>query len=311
MPQKMHTSKRAGNHHPEFFATEITKASSTIGPLPPMSSKHDLPIDADEAIASHRSQKRRKINSNKGLDHHDLPSSDLPKTTAIENIARTEIALNTSAQDLPAEVRHLSSKYDFTMMSILSSAKISDKVEKLLLRVEKFSFSHPKSKPGVVVLHAKSEVASKMVSIVQIAREKIERDRGKWWQYSKLDGLDVELKAKPVKRKDNGRTLLEWQNERAEGEFQGGREMGGETGRALEEAQRDHEVVSGDEEMEDAFENMPIPKQGNQGAEQSRNGNGTKVRTTPVMTIYFAKVPVPGLKGLYGYALDHFIDAKY
>lgn len=310
MPHKMHTSKRAGTHHADIYAAEITKASSNIGPLPPMSSKHDLSIDSDDGIESHRSTKRRKINSNKGLDHHDPPSSDHPETTAIETIAHTGIAPDTSSQDLPAEVRHLSSKYDFTMMSILSSAKINDKVEKLLLRIEKFSYSDPKSKPGVVVLHAKSEVASKMISIVQIARQQIERDHGKWWQYSKLHGVLVPLKAKAVKRKGNGRTLLEWEKERVDGELQGREEVGGETRLASKEAQHDHEAVNGDEDMEEEFESMPTPKEANQGAQQSRNSSGTKIRATPVMTIYFARVPVPGLKELYGYVLGYFLDAS-
>ena len=306
----MHTSKQAA-HHTDTSVKEVTKASSSIGPLPLMKSKHDLPIDADEGIASHGSKKRRKLNSNKGLGHHDLPSSDLPETTITENNAGAEIAPNTSSHHLPPEVRHLSSKYDFTMMSILSSAKINEKVEKLLLRVEKFSFADPKSKPGIVVLHAKSEVASKMVSIVQIARQDIERHNGKWWQYSKLDGQVAELKTKAVKRKDNGRTLEEWQKERTEGVNQGWGDVGGETGRASKEAQRGHGVVNGDEEMEDAFESMSNPKEADHGAEQSRNGNGGKIRATPVMTIYFARVPVPGLKELYGYVLDYFLDAKY
>lgn len=311
MPHKMHTSKQAGTHHTENSLKEVTKASSNMGPLPPMKSKHDLPIDADEGIASHGSKKRRKLNSNKGLGHLDLPSSDLPETTTTENIVRAEIAPNTSSHHLPPEVRHLSSKYDFTMMSILSSAKISEKVKKLLLRVENFNFADPKSKPGVVVLHAKSDVASKMVSIVQIARQDIEHNNGKWWQYSKLDEQVAELKTKAVKRKDNGKTLEEWQKERAEGETQGSGEVGGETGRASKEAQHGRGVVNGDEEMEDAFESMLNPKEADQGAEQSRNDNSGKIRATPVMTIYFARVPVPGLKELYGYVLDYFLDAKH
>ena len=311
MPHKMHTSKQAGAHHTDTSLKEVTKASSNIGPLSLMKSKHDLPIDADEGIASHGSKKRRKLNSNEGLGHHDLPSSGLPETTITEDIARAKIAPNTSSQDLPPEVRHLSSKYDFTMMSILSSAKINEKVEKLLLRVEKFSFADPKSKPGVVVLHAKSEVASKMVSIVQIARQEIERNNGKWWQYSKLDGQVAEVKIKAVKRKDNGKTLEEWEKERTEGGTQGGGEVGGETGRASTEAQHGHRVVNGDEEMEEAFESMLVPKEVDEVAEQSGNCNGGKIRATPVMTIYFARVPVPGLKELYGYVLDYFLDAKY
>lgn len=312
MAHKKHKPKQPGIDHRDISAEEAAKASSSIGPQPLMSTKHHLPNDADEVTTSGRPKKRRKININTGLDHHDLPASDISETSIIENIERPERAPDTSAQELPPEVRHLSSKYDFTTMSILSSAKISDKVKKVLLRVENFSFADPNSKPGIVVLHAKSEVASKMVSIVEIARQDIERDKGQWWQYSKLDGQLAELKTKSVKGRGDGKTLLEWQNERAGEESQGGvDEVGGEPRRASE-VQHDHEVVDGNEEMEmeDAFEIMVNPKEADQRAKQSGNGNGRKIRATPVMTIYFARVPVPGLKELYGYVPNYFMDAN-
>ena len=305
MAHKKHKSRQKGIHHTEMSAKETAKASSSIGPQPLMSTKHNLPNDADEVTESDGSKKRRRINSNTGLDHHHPPSSDIPGTT-IEKIQRPELAPPISARELPLEVRHLSSRYEFTTMSILSSAKISDKVTKLLLRVENFSFADPKTKPGIVVLHAKSEVASKMVSIVEIARQDIERKQGKWWQYSKVDREIAELKTKSMKLRNDGKTLLEWQKERAGGASQGVEEVGGETRRPSVEVQHDHEGVDEDEEMEDAFESMVNLQEADQGAQQPGigNGNGRKIRANPVMTIYFARVPVPGLKELYGYALD-------
>ena len=300
MAHKKHRSKQAGIDHVKKSGMETAVASSSMGLPPLMGAKHDLPNDADNATASDRPQKRRKINSNTGLGHHDPSIFDIPDTTMKQDIEGPELAPDSSAQELPPEVRHLSSKYDFTTMSILSSAKINDKVKKLLLRVENFSFADPKSKPGIVVLHAKSEVASKMVSVVEIARQDIERHQGKWWQYSKVDGHIAELKTKSVKRRGDGKPLSEWQRERAGGQCQELEEGGGETGRASEEVQHD-------DEMEDAFESMVNPKE----ADQPGDSNGKKIRATPVMTIYFARVPVPGLKELYGYVLHHCIASNY
>ena len=308
MAHKKHKSKHSAIDRADITAKETAKAGSSIGLQPPMSTKHDLSDDADKVTAS---KKRRKINSNTGLHHPDPPSPNIPVTTLIEDIQRPEFAPGTSARELPPEVRHLSTKYDFTTMSILSSAKIGDKVGKLLLRVENFSFADPKSKPGVVVLRAKSDVASKMVSIVEIARQDIERGKGKWWQYSKLDGQIAELKVKSAKRKDGGRTLSEWQKERAGREFQGVEEAEDETGRASTEVEHNDQLVDGDEEMEDAFETMANLKEADQETKLSKNGSGTKIRAIPVMTIYFARVPVPGLKELYGYVLLPFLDAKF
>lgn len=309
MAHKEYGSQQADVDLAEILASKAAKASSSIAQLqPPRSPRRALPDHAHEAAASDRSKKRRKLNGNTGLDHHDSPSSDIPETTMADTIERPEFAPDASAQELPPQVRHLSSNYDFTTMSILSSAKIAEKVKILLFRVEKFSFADPKSKPGIVVLHAKSEVASKMISIVQIARQDIEHNKGKWWQYSKLDGQTAELKTKPVKRRDSGKTLSKWQKERAGGGSKEVKEVGGERERASEDVQHDHEVADGDEEMEDAFGSMLNPKEADPGAKQSGNGSGGKIRAIPVMTIYFARVPVPGLKELYGYVGCHFLD---
>lgn len=311
MAHKKHKSKHPAIDPADITARETAKAGSVIGLQPIMSTKHDLSDEADNVTASDRSKKRRKFNSNAGLHHPDSPSSNIPVTTPIEDIQRPESANGISALELPSEVRHLSTKYNFTTMSILSSAKISEKVERLLLRVENFSFADPKSKPGVVVLRAKSDVASKMVSIVQIARQEIERDKGKWWQYSKLEGQLTELKVKPAKRRDGGKTLSEWQKEQAGNVSQGFEEAGDETGHASEEVVQNHQSVNGDEEMEDAFETMANDKEAVQGAKQSENGSGKKIRAIPVMTIYFTRVPVPGLKELYGYVLVYPMEAKF
>ena len=313
MAHKKHKSKLAGIHQAETSAKNTAKASFNAGQQPLMSVKHNLQNDADEATAIDRSRKRRKFNSNTGLDHHNPPSFDIPETIMIEDTERLGLESDASAQKLPTEVRHLSSKYQFTTMSILSSAKISDKVKNLLLRVENFSFADPKSKPGIVILYAKSEVASKMVSIVEIARQDIERDKGKWWQYSKVDAQIAEVRIKAVKRRNDGKTLTEWQKEQAGWRSREVEEVGGSTGRDPEAVQHDHdhEVVDGDEEMEDAFQRMVNSKAADQGAKQSENGNGRKIRATPVMSIYFARVPVPGLKELYGYVLNYLMDANY
>ena len=303
MPHKKRKSKQSGVDQVETSASAATASSSTA-PQSTMSTKHGFSDDADKASASDRSKKRRKPNTNTGLHHHDSPLFDVPVNTTAQNIQHPE---DTSTQTLPREIRHLSTKYNFTTMSILSSAKISDKVEKLLLRVENFSFADPKSKPGVVVLRAKSDVASKMVSIVEIARHEIERGKGKWWQYSKVNAEIAQLMAKPVKVRDAGRTLSEWQKEQTSGESQGTTTVGGKTGPASEVIEHDHQIVDRDEEMEDAFESMVVPKV-DRGAKQSETGDTKKIRATPVMTIYFARVPVPGLKELYGYVLIYFVE---
>ena len=309
MTHKKHKSKQSAIDHADIAAKETARAGSDIGSQPLMSTKHDLSDDVDKPTASERLKKRRKFNSNTGLHHHDPSPSDIPVATLSKDVQHTGFTPNTSSEELPPEVRHLSTKYKFTTMSITSSAKVKEKVEKLLSRVGNFSFADTKTKPGVVVLCAESKDASKMVSIVEIARQKIESDKGKWWQYSRLNGKTAELKTKSVKPKYGENTLSEWEKKRAGADLQGVEKAGGGTGSKVK---HDRELVDGDEEIEDAFETMVNPKEAvDQGCEHSGDGSGTKVRATPVMTIYFARVPVPGLKELYGYVLIKSMDGNY
>ena len=306
MAHKKQKPKQSAIDHADIAAKETARTGSNIGSQPLMSTKHDLSDDADKPIASERLKKRRKVNSNTGLHHYDPSLSDIPVATVAKDVQRPGVTPNTSSEELPPEVRHLSTKYKFTTMSITSSAKVKEKVEKLLSWVGDFSFADTKTKPGVFVLRAESKDASKMVGIVEIARQKIESDKGKWWQYSKLNGKIAELNTRSVKLRYGENTLTEWEKKRAGADLQGVEDAGGGTG------EHDYELVDGDEEMEDAFETMVNPKEAvDQGCEHSGDGSGTKVRAIPVMTIYFARVPVPGLKQLYGYVLFKSMDGNY
>ena len=280
----------------EMPAPNVTEGTlnQSIGHL---ASSKRLRAIGDDGIFSHLS-KRSKANGNNGPTYpsHDpvgsLSEQDSARTVPGQNLNSTD---HGNCQAIPAEVQHLRNKFDLTTMSVLSSAKIEQKVRNLLDRVSKFSFADIKTKPGIVVLHAKAKTACKMVSVVQIAKQEIEKDKGRWYQYSKLHGEITELKAKETKPKGGGKTLAEWSKQKSgAGAVTKASE---ETSVGVVEGQKDNAIVDDeDEEMKDAFETMALPNRG-----LNRTEDGMKVRTIPVMTIYFARVPVPGLKELYGY----------
>lgn len=259
--------------------------------------KRPRPEDTDKSSGHLR--KRSKANGNTGLGHHPqkpaegLTEQDSTRTTVPgQDLKSTG---NATPQALPAEVQRLQDKYDFTTMSILSSSKIEQKVRNLLLRVSKFNFVDIKAKPGIVVLHAKAKAAGRMVSIVEIAKQEIQKEKGKWYQYSKLHGEIMELKAKGTKPRGGGKTLAEWSKEKSDDSAPA--KTGEGTSRGAEKVQEEKQAVDDEnDEMEDAFETMVPPNRGHDKAEERK-----KVRAIPIMTIYFARVLVPGLKELYGY----------
>ena len=193
--------------------------------------------------------------------------------------------------NLPPEVQHLTSKYEMSTMSILSSSKMEQKVRKLLTRTQ--LVEETKSKPGVVILTAKSDVAAKMVGIVEIAKRNIEKEGGQWWQYNALLGQTIELK-KDVKtnRPAGGKTLREWEEEQSQNQNCTAEEAGasgtdGPQAKASTAREEDE-----DEDQDDdggAFQTM--------GRHQvmAYDKNRSKLRAIPIMTIYLSRTPVPGL----------------
>lgn len=256
--------------------------------------------DESEEI-SNRPEKRTRINGNAGLDHQNAPETVTTDGDTFD-LTATASSVQAAALEIPepgvhSDVQHLAQKYNFSTMSIISSSKIESRVRKLLQHVSHFSFVDTKNKPGVVILHAKASVAGKMCSIVEIAKKAVIEEKGKWWQYSKLHGELMDLKPKPVKRSGGGKTLSEWSGEQAENRNGNAIGAGGEEDLPMDHLKDGHD--SEDDEMDEAFEHMA--KAGTQGLEiMPPEHGGNKVRNTPIMTIYFARVPVPGLKELYG-----------
>ena len=206
---------------------------------------------------------------------------------------------------LPPALAQLQHKYALATMTFCSSSKINHKVRALLSHMGKFSFADLNAKPGVVVLQAKAPVAAKMVSVVEIAKRQVEKEKGKWWQYSIVEGRLEELKQRPKKNnetKSGGRTLKEWQEAqktRPNGEGDAMEEVvkGAET---EPEPTAQNAASAQEDDDEEAFQTMTNAGNSGKGASLSDVRSRPKVRATPIMTICMARVPVPELKELYG-----------
>ena len=260
--------------------------------------------------------KRAKLDQGTGADFR--PTSTDKITSKTSKKATTESKADISPPpdlqkqasklpepQLPAEVQHLRQKLDFSTMSILSSSKIESRVRNLLERVGRSYTSEIKVKPGVVILSANADVAGKMGSIVEIAKSKIQEEKGKWWQYTKLDSKVCGLKMKQAKRARGGKKLPERDNEPLEKRTSGD-QASIETTDSSVKGQKDEEAndeaeepFNETEDIEDDFEVMATTKvRSHKTPDGSKEGN--KIRDTPIMIIFFAREPVPGLEDLYG-----------
>ena len=284
-------------------ASQITRSHIQVrSTLPPMgtnnsSAEHHADLNA-------RPTKRLKPTTTEGPGH--VISQ---KTTAIVDKSDTlsaekDFSLSKDAQILPPELHHLQTSFEFTIMSIISGSNIQKSVRKLLLTLEKFSFADLKSKPGVAILNAKASAAGKLVSIVEIAKGTIGKDRGKWYQYSKLHGEIKPLEQKTTKQGAGGRTMREWQTEQKRPREESPARS---TVQEVEETKLGGDV---DDEDEDAFETMGFAGLGERSTATQEHEARSKVRAVPVMTIYMSRVPVPGLKAIFGYVMPKYLDSQ-
>ncbi|KAI4133834.1 MAG: hypothetical protein LQ347_002025 [Umbilicaria vellea] len=199
-------------------------------------------------------------------------------------------------QVLPEQLRPLKATCNFVTMSIISSSRIQQKVRSLLDHMAKFSFADIKGKPGVVMLRARGDVAAKMISIVEIAKREIEKERGKWWQYSGVHAEVTELK-EPQMTEDSytEEALLDWQKQQKY-HVDGAKT---EAQQATNDPKTANEPDPTDEE--DDFESMDQEARDEETTATGESEPRKKIRSVPVMMTYMSRVPIPELKETYGY----------
>ena len=202
---------------------------------------------------------------------------------------------------LPPSLKHLVSSYSLATMSIQTSSRIKQKVRTLLQHLSRFSFADLEAKPGVVALHARSEAANKLVSVVEITKREVEGESGKWWQYTRLSGEERELKEKTKKKNTNGVSLEEWEEgmSKERGSVTGEREGAGpEKEVVTDEVSMENGGDDSEEEEENAFE---PPSDRKAHPEKMKK----KIRTLPVLTIYMSRVPLPDFRTEFQFV--HFL----
>jgi hypothetical protein len=169
----------------------------------------------------------------------------------------------------------LSETHTIIHLSIQSNTQISAKATNVISKLspttqEKDSSktdTDPNTKPPLIILRAQSRWASKLISIVEIAKRNLESpDSGvKVLQYSSLSSEMVEIERKP-KTKGLGAPL-------PEGEGEGSDDEG-------------------------AFQTMGASAP---TASSGQDEGGMKKRAVPVLTVYLATRPVKALRSEFGW----------
>ena len=285
MPQRRGKSKPLDANTTEDPVFDALDSSTTY----PSITKRTREPDADDV--STQANKRPKKKGTVELDSYSPTVADTQGQHT-----------NEPAGCPPSEVRRWQDKYEIVAMSILSSSKIEQKVRNLLLRLSKVDYENTKAKPRVVKLHAKGDVAGKMVSIIEIAKAEIRKENGKLYQYNGLHGETSELKVKKLKRTGSGNGVAEGTKEHAEPEDPSGETINKSdkcTLGTVDQSDDDPDMIDA---TEDAFETMAPLSRGHVTPAAKK-----KVRAYPILTIYLSRVPILELKDLHGYAWYHLL----
>lgn len=243
----------------------------------------------DPAHLDIRPAKRAKTNTGASLA---IPTRDPSITSVVQcpGIVSSDYTIRPMSS-LSPEIQHLQGDFHFSTMSIISSSKIHQKVKNLLARVNSSINADGKSKPGVVIVEAKAAAAGKLISIIEIAKADIAKRNGTWYQYSKLRSELLPLKQKQQQSSKGSGTPA---NRVSDVAVSVGMSIRPQTSKNEDAGYQ--QAADGDDSEDDAeaFEILQ-----HQPKDNSVRGK-SKVRATPVMTIYFSCVAIPGIKALLG-----------
>lgn len=83
-------------------------------------------------------------------------------------------------------LQELNDKYEIATASIISSSKIEKKATAVLTHLGRVDMLSAVSRPGVMMLHARAGDASKMVTVMELAKRRMGESGVIWYQYNRV-----------------------------------------------------------------------------------------------------------------------------
>ncbi|KAJ4422506.1 hypothetical protein N0V82_002840 [Gnomoniopsis sp. IMI 355080] len=98
----------------------------------------------------------------------------------------------------------LKGKYDIITTSVISSSKINKKVTAVLSHLGHVDLFSQDSRPGIMMLHARAADASKMVTVMEIAKRRMGEIGQVWYQYNRVYEVAEEARGSKPYSNSNG-----------------------------------------------------------------------------------------------------------
>lgn len=203
------------------------------------------------------------------------PSEVVDLTTDVTQLSRKQRRVGPSTSTIPRALptepheellAELKGKYEIITTSVISSSKINNKVTAVLSHLGHVDLFSQDSRPGVMMLHARAADASKMVTVMEIAKRRMGEIGQAWYQYNRVYEVAEAARGNQTSSNSNG----------------GGRADGTQT--VIEDT-----VLENDDKEDDSFEPLETPLDlaiRDKPAIESKN---------TYMSMFLSRVPMPEL----------------
>lgn len=163
-------------------------------------------------------------------------------------------------EELLAELK---GKYSIVTASVISSSKINKKVTQVLSHLGHVDLFSPSSTPGVMMLHARVSDSGKMVTVMELAKKRMDEANQPWYQYNRV----YEVSESGMKSKH--------------------------ASKAFDQTEIENSVVEGhdeDEDEDEAFE--PVET----AFDRAVRDKPTSDSKETYMSVFLSRVPIPELQ---------------
>lgn len=179
-------------------------------------------------------------------------------------------------------LQDLKGKYEIATATVISSSKINKKVTSVLSHLGHVDLFSPDSRPGVMMLHARAGDASKMVTVMELAKRRMGEAGVVWYQYNRVYEVTEEAVVRGGKSGGSNNSGGGWAG--GSQTFIEDTVMGGE------DDGKDGKDDNDEEEEEDAFDLAETPFE-----LAVRDKPATESKTT-YMSMFLSRVPIPELQ---------------
>ncbi len=191
---------------------------------------------------------------------------------------------------LPSGCEHLEKSHLVRVVNVISSSSIKSKVDQLLAILVANPSEH--TKPAIVVFTAKPKVASKLITVVEIAKRQLAQSGQSYFQYTGLTSQMVEIVRPVVGLRQEQKSELSAAKD-VPTEVEEGEELDDSFEMITEFKGKGPGTVSSDQN-----DHKPAAKT---RASTDRPAGGHKTRAVPLLFTYMSTKHIQELKDVYGF----------